>query len=328
MVERESAFEAAAVRTAAEHLLGDVGLAPDVAHEVVAHMMLADRRGRVSHGLAVRLPMILEHARAGRGRGVPEIAQDDGHAVRIDGHDAFGYYAAAVATDALIDRARARGMAVVSLCNTRHTGMLGAYAARAAARDVVALVFANCSPLMAPAGGSRRLLGTNPVAFGFPAAPSPIVIDMATSAISYGDVLRHAASGTPLPAGVAVDADGEPTTDAGAARAGAVLPFGGHRGGALAVAVQLLSGVVTGGTAIPPPGTEYGMLLIGIAAGAFGDRASYDESIEAFCNAYLAIPPLAGESVRIPGAGRWADEPVPAEVVVPDALAAELGLAG
>jgi len=276
------------------------------ARVVVEHMLTADLWGRSSHGLSVRFEHVLRQARDGAPGRRPEVVHDGGHVVAVDGHNGFGYLAAHFATRLLIDRALEHGLAAVALRNSLHTGMLGYYADMVARADVVGMAFGNCCPLMAPYGGKRRLLGTNPLAFGFPAEPAPVIVDMATARLAYGEVMERQRAGEPLPAGCALDGEGNPTRDPAAARAGALLPFGRHKGGALAVAVQLLAGAFTGATPVPPPGREYGLLLVGFSKGLFAGTEGYDEGVRLFAEQYLSVPARRGYEVRLPGARRYA----------------------
>jgi L-2-hydroxycarboxylate dehydrogenase (NAD+) len=278
----------------------------------------------------VRFEYALHQAEAGAGRTAPELVLDRGHLAVVSGHNGFGYLAGHFATRLLIERAREHAIAAVALKAARHTGMLGYYVDMAARAGVVAMAFGHCCPLMAPAGGSRRLLGTNPVAFGFPAEPDPIVVDMATSAISYGDVLERQRAGELLPADCALDSEGNPTRDPAAALEGALLPFGGHRGGALAVAIQLLAGALAGAAPVPPAGQDYGLLLVGFSRGAFAGADSYDAAVRAFTEAYLSVPPLPGQEVRLPGARRYRNwrERSAGCIAISDKLAVILGLSG
>jgi L-2-hydroxycarboxylate dehydrogenase (NAD+) len=281
------------------------GVRPEDAESVVDHMITADLWGRRSHGLSVRFGYVLRQVRDGAGAARPEISSDEGHRVRVDGHNGLGYAAARFCTEVLIERAKEHGLAAVALMNARHTGMIGYYTDMAARAGIVAMAFANCCPLMAPHGGTRRLLGTNPISFGFPADPRPVLVDMATSAISMGDVIERISTGEELAEGCALDEEGRPTRDPAAARAGALLPFGGHRGGALAVAVQLLAGAFTGSTPIPPPGKDYGLLLLGFSRGVFAGDANYDAAVNEFAAQYAAVPSRGDYEVRLPGSARY-----------------------
>jgi len=153
---------------------------------------------------------------------------------------------------------------------------------------------------------------------------------MATSAVSYGEVLELQRAGRELPDGCALDPQGNPTRDPAAARDGALLPFGGHRGGALAVAVQLLAGALTGAPAVPPSGQGYGLLMVGFERGAFAGAQDYDAAVQEFVRQYLAVPPRPGEEVRLPGAHRWhASPPGPdATIQISGQVADMLGMKG
>lgn len=320
--------EVGRLRDCAERKLVDAGATAEQARAIVDHLLTADLWGRSTHGVAVRLPVMLRLAEQGAGARRPEIVSDRGSAVHVDANDGFGYVAGAFCTDVLIERVRAHGLASVALSNATHTGMMGYYLERAARAQIVTLAFADCCPLMAPFGGARKLLGTNPASFGFPFEPDPIICDMATSAISYGDLLVAQQRGEEIPDGCALDAEGRFTRDAGAAIEGALVPFGAHKGGALAVAVQLLSGVLTGSAAVPRPGHEYGLLLIGLAKGVFVGDEVYDRMVGEFAEAYDAVPPMAGHRVRLPGVRRFEMQRIAREgkLCIPDETAALLGV--
>jgi L-2-hydroxycarboxylate dehydrogenase (NAD+) len=293
------------LRKRATERLEDEGVDADTAEMLVDHMLTADLWGRHSHGLSVRLHTMLKQARVVDETNQMEIAQDAGHWVLVDGNNGFGYVAGRKCTRLLIERTRDNGFACIALRNTRHTGMIGYYMDMAAQDGVVAMGFANCNALMAPWGGKERLLGTNPIAFGLPAEPDPIIVDMATSAIAFGEVIERDRRNEALPEGCALDPSGQPTRDPGQARTGAVLPFGQHRGGALAVAVQLLSGALTGSAPIPRGGKDYGLLLIGLQRGLFAGNEEYDTAVKRFIAAYLDVPERPGMEVRLPGSRRY-----------------------
>lgn len=295
------------LRTRAVGKLEDAGVDSETAGMLVDHMLTADLWGRHSHGLSVRLHTMLKQARVVTEEDRIEVVEDGGHRVVVEGHDGFGYVAGRECTEILIERARELGLACVGLRNTRHTGMIGYYMDMAVQAGIVAMGFANCNALMAPWGGTERLLGTNPVAFGFPAQPDPIIVDMATSAVAFGEVIERERRGEDLPEGCALDEHGAPTRDPSEARTGAVLPFGEHRGGALAVAVQLLSGVLTGSPPIPRGGKGYGLLLVGLERGVFAGPEGYDAAVERFVEAYLDVPEREGMDVRLPGSRRYAN---------------------
>ena len=120
------------------------------------------------------------------------------------------------------------------------SGRSAYYFEMAARAGLIAIHTVAAPPMVAPLGGAKPALGTNPIAFGFPMDGDPLVIDLGTSAFMGTDLQFRERLGIPLPEGVAIDEHGRPTTDAGAARCGALLPFGGHKGYALALAMHAL----------------------------------------------------------------------------------------
>ena len=159
------------------------------------------------------------------------VVRDTGPTAMLDGGNNTGMLAAYRATEAVIQRANAHDLAIVCLANTWMTGRSAYYCEMIARADLVAIHTVSSSAMVAPFGGARPALGTNPIAFGFPTEGDPLVIDMGTSAFMGTDLQFRARLGTPIPEGVALDADGRPTTDARVAQDGALLPFGGPEGG-------------------------------------------------------------------------------------------------
>lgn len=293
------------VEKAAIGRLTDAGLDAEQARVLVDHMLTADLWGRSSHGLSVRFKAIHRQAQNGAGENTAEIAEDNGARVVLDAHGGFGYVAGRHAARILIERVQKHGLASVALRDTLHTGMIGYYADMAAREGVVSMMFGDCTPLMAPCGGTEALLGTNPISFGFPTDEDPILVDMATSSVAYGSVEEMERSGEKLPERAAVDENGELTREPSEAKAGALLPFGGHRGGALAVAVQLLAGVATGADAVPRDGAGYGLLMVGLEKGTFAGEDRYEAGIRDFQEQYLSVSSRPGCEVRLPGSRRY-----------------------
>ena len=140
-----------------------------------------------------------------------------------------------------MEKAQATGFAVVGVNNCPYSGRNAHYVERLARAGLIALHTTSGMPHVLPLGGRKAVMGTNPICFAFPTGgPDPIIVDMSTSAIMWGDVLLHARTGEPLPEGVAFDADGNPTTDGAKAAKGGVAAFGGHKGYALSLVIQIL----------------------------------------------------------------------------------------
>lgn len=201
----------------------------------------AEMRGIASHGL-LRLPRIVE--RIANGVANPTTrGRHDWRApgfLHVDGERGLGPVVAQAAIDALLDRASTQGVALAAIANSNHIGMLGFYADRVAEAGRCLIAFSTSEALVHPWGGRRAMIGTNPVAIGLPTGNGPFMMDTATSVVSMGEVHDHANRGVPIPLGWALDGQGDPTTDAAAARDGAIAPFGQAKGYALGLAFELL----------------------------------------------------------------------------------------
>ncbi len=165
----------------------------------------------------------------------------------MDAGYALGPAVSVLATDRALDLARRYGMGLVTVGRSSHFGAAGYYARRAAAQGMIAMVASNAAGSMAPHGGAERFLGANPLAIAAPVGRhGQFVLDMSTSVAARGKIRRAQSLGEQLPAGFAIDADGNPTTDPVAAMAGCVLPVGGPKGTGLAFAITLLTGMLAG----------------------------------------------------------------------------------
>jgi LDH2 family malate/lactate/ureidoglycolate dehydrogenase len=213
----------------------------------VALLLEAELRGVPSHGL-LRLPHLVQRI----ANGVADPLASGRHAWRglaflsVDGERGLGPVVALKALDAVMARARETGVAVAAVGNSGHIGMLAWYADYVAQAGLVCLALTTSEALVHPWGGRKAMIGTNPIAIGVPTAGRPFVMDTATGVISMGKVHDYAHRGLPLEAGWAVDAEGNPTTDAAAAKQGAISPFGGPKGYALGLAFELLVASLTG----------------------------------------------------------------------------------
>jgi len=231
------------------------------------------------------------------------VLRESGPTALIDGGNTTGMVAAHRATEATIARAQAHGLALVCLANTWMTGRSAYYCERIARAGFVAIHTVAAPPSVAPFGGMRPALGTNPVAFGFPTEGDPLVIDMGTSAFMGTDLQFRARLGTPIPEGVALDAEGRPTTDAGAARAGALLPFGGPEGGykgfGLALAMDALGALAAGARA---QGDVGGYLFVAFKPDLFVAADEYRREVSRRIATIKATPRQPGVAeIRIPG---------------------------
>jgi L-2-hydroxycarboxylate dehydrogenase (NAD+) len=234
-------------RQVGEAALVAAGVPAEAAGIQIDLLVEAELRGHSSHGL-LRLPRIIDRI----GNGVTDPVLSGEHSwpaealLRVDGQQGLGPVVALRALEAISARARRTGVACATISAANHLGMLSWYVEKVARGGQVALGFTTSEALVHPWGGRQALVGSNPLAIGVPARPDPLVFDMATSTVSMGKIIDHANRDIPLEPGWAVDAEGEPTTDARAARAGAISPFGGAKGYGLGIALEALVGTLTG----------------------------------------------------------------------------------
>ncbi len=216
----------------------------------------AQVRGVASHGLQV-LPLYVGWIRQGSVNPHPTLTRplDDGLTATLDGDLGLGQVVATAAADLAVEKALEYGIGVVVARRSGHTGALAAYAERAAARGCIGLVISQGAPTMAPTGGVAKLVGNNPLAYAFPTRRGfPLVLDMAVSAAAGAKVLLYQQNDWPLPDGWVRDAAGRPTNDpraftatAFAPEGGTLVPVGEHKGYGLALAHDILAGVLSGG---------------------------------------------------------------------------------
>jgi LDH2 family malate/lactate/ureidoglycolate dehydrogenase len=216
----------------------------------------------------------------------------------LDGGNNVGMLALHRAAEATIRKTASHGMALVSMTDAWMSGRSAYYVEMIAKAGLVAIHTAASSALVAPLGGTRPVLGTNPIAIAVPSSRGPIVLDMGTSAFMMTEVMLRERLGEPLPAGVALGPDGRPTRDASEARSGALLPFGGHKGFALALMIQalgLLAGFGPGGV------REYGYLFIAFKPDLLGPADRFEREVTLLIERVKATPRQEGvDEIRIP----------------------------
>jgi delta1-piperideine-2-carboxylate reductase len=231
------------VRALATRTLTALGASRDNADAVADVITAAERDACKSHGL-FRLPGYSIGLRNGRinGKAVPEVTELAPSVVQVDAKGGFAPLALKVGRAPLIEKARRQGIAAMPLVNSYHFAALWYEVEALAEQGLVAFAFVNSRSYVAPAGGTKPLFGTNPMAFGWPRkGRPPLVFDQASSASARGEIMIHKRDGKAIPQGWAIDRDGRPTTDPAAALAGAQLPFGGYKGSAIALMVELMA---------------------------------------------------------------------------------------
>lgn len=235
-----------ALRLAADLLRG-AGLDAERAETSALCIVLADVWGVGSHGL-LRLPYYLRRMLAGGYPPAAELATitDTGPVLALDGGGGLGHWQLWQAGRAAAHRCGQYGIAAVSVANSGHCGALGVYTLPGVEAGYLTLVFSHGPAVMPPWGGTQPVLSTSPLAAGIPASGRPVIVDMATTTVARGKIAALAREGKPVPPGWALDADGQPTTDAQAALAGMLSPLGGAKGFALALIVESLAAGLAG----------------------------------------------------------------------------------
>ena len=246
-----------------------------------------------------------------RGKARPRILRETPATAQVDGDGATGHVAGRFAVDVVVRKAKAVGVAVVGLVRAGDLGMLGAYVERIARAGLAGMTFTNGNPRVHVPGGIDPILGTNPVAFGFPVqGGDPVVIDFATSAAAMGHVRIASYTDKPIAKGLAIDKNGKATTNAKAAIDGAFTAIGGHKGFGLSLAGTLLSGPIIGALigreriesskAGGPP--ERGHTIIAIDPSAFGDTATNLKKTRRYLDEIKASRKAKGvDEILIPG---------------------------
>jgi LDH2 family malate/lactate/ureidoglycolate dehydrogenase len=275
-------------------------------------LVQADLWGHQSHGV-LRLGWYFERLRNGVMKPVtePEVITDAGAIAHIDGHDGIGQVLTTFATREAIKRAKGHGIGAVGVRNSNHFGTCMYYTLMAAREGCVMILTTNGGPAMAPWGGRKKIIGTNPWSVAAPAGSrAPFVMDMANTGVARGKIYLARNRNEPIPLGWAIDADGAPTTDPQKAIEGIILPMAGHKGYAIAAVVDLLSGVLTGSGFLSAVHSPYktaeksncGHLMIAINIEAFQPLAQFNARMEQFIDEIKSVPLAQGcDEVFYPG---------------------------
>lgn len=292
----------AEARSLGEAAMRGAGYDADDARILTDHVLDAALCGYEYSGLP-KLLNVVDAVQFRQPRRPVAVLRESGATALLDGGNNNGMVAAYRATEATIARAQAHGLAIVCMANTWMTGRSAYYCERIARAGLVVIHTVAAPPMVAPFGGARPALGTNPIAFGFPTARDPLVIDMGTSAFMGTDLKFRARLGAAIPEGVALGPDGQPTTDAATAGRGALLPFGGPEGGykgfGLALAMDALAALTAAARAENDVG---GYLFVAFKPDLFLAPEEYRREVTRRIDTIKATPRQAGVTeIRIPG---------------------------
>ncbi len=274
-------FSACGMPSSSAQLLGESLVTADL-HGVHSHgvMRIPDYVGRMTAGPDSSASNIAGVLGGVNPRAHPAISRDSGAALVVDGDNGMGQLACDFAMRSAIARARDTGIAFVAIGNSNHCGALFGYVQQAIAVDMIGIAATNALPTMAPWGGIDRIVGMNPLAIGIPTLNEPaFVMDSAFATCARGKVVVYQQKGEALPVHWAFDAQGRPTTDPSAALAGLLRPIGDYKGVNLAMALGVLSTLLSGAGY----GTRLGNLDDGPNAGRDGHFVMV-LNIAAFCD--------------------------------------------
>ncbi|WP_299625936.1 Ldh family oxidoreductase [Pelagibius sp.] len=337
--ERLAAFAAAAYRA--------MGVPEADAALLADTLVQADLWGHQSHGV-MRTFWYGERLRSGAMRAVtkPEVVVDGGAVAVLDGCDGIGQVITARAMREAVDRSKRHGIGAVAVRNSGHFGT-AMYFTRTATEDgCIGFLSTNASPAMAPWGGRRKLIGTNPWSIAAPAGRHPpMLLDIANTAVARGKLYLARQRGETIPEGWAIDAEGRATIDPAAGIAGNILPMAGHKGYAIAAMMDVLSGVLSGsgfggavvGPYVPEGRSGVGHLVMALNIEAFRPNADFAADMERLIADIKAVPRAPGvKEIHYPGEleARAEERQRRHGVVIPedtlaelDAAARELGIA-
>jgi (2R)-3-sulfolactate dehydrogenase (NADP+) len=288
------------------------GATQDQAQPLAAAVAAAEADGIASHGLAY-VPTYCEHLRCGKvdGKAVPEVSKPKPSLLVADAKSGFAHPAIDAGFKQLIPLACEMGIAGLAIRNSYNCGVLGYHTERLAAAGLLGLGYTNAPASIAPAGGRKAVIGTNPFAIAAPDGKGGVAIsiDQSASVIAKSEVMRRKRAGASIPEGWAFGPDGQPTTDPDVALKGTMAPSGGYKGFGAGLMVELLAAAASGavlaldaspfsGTAGGPPRTGQFFIAIDVAtssSGAFGERVT------------RLVEAIAGqEGAHIPGSKRKA----------------------
>ena len=275
-------------------------------------LVQADLWGHQSHGV---LRVAWYQARLQSGAMKPEtqmeIVLDGGAVLVLEANDGIGQVVAKHATEEAVRRARLHGVGVVSVRNSNHFGTCMYFTGMGARQGCITLLTTNGGPNMAPWGGMQKMIGTNPWSVAAPAGRFPLmVMDVANSGVARGKIYLARQRREPIPDNWAIDASGRPTTDPVAALEGLILPMAGHKGYAIGVIVDMLSGVLSGSAFLDDVHGPYdpvnksgaGHLFVAFNVEAFQPKALFEQRMEEYITRLKATPLAPGfDEVFYPG---------------------------
>jgi L-2-hydroxycarboxylate dehydrogenase (NAD+) len=294
-------------------LFAAFGLSPDDAEVQARCLLEAHFRGFDTHGVSC-IPSYAACLSEGRIKAAPAIRVERRMpwVALVDGDNGMGHVVASRAMEAALEAAEAFGIGAAAVRRSNHFGAACVYPVMALDHDCIGIAMGNAAPNVAPWGAREGLLGTNPLAVAVPAGRHPpFVMDLATSTAARRKIRQAMEHGQPIPEGWAIGSDGRPTTDAQAAIEGVSLPFGGAKGSAISMLVDILAGALSGAefaggvvSFVNAIGREAGCgaFFIAFKVEAFMALDEFKARMDTLIDRVHALEPAAGfDAVRVPG---------------------------
>ncbi|KAM5347268.1 hypothetical protein ACJ41O_010273 [Fusarium nematophilum] len=305
-----SAYEA---QRFVEEVLQGHGVSPKNAAIVARCLVAADLRGVDTHGIN-RIPSYIERIKLGSFKATvdPTVTRVTPAVTQVDGHNGWGFVATDAGVDAAIESAQIYGIGMASIKHSNHYGMAAWVVQKAIDSGMVSLVFTNSSPAMPPWGGKSNIIGVSPIACGAPGrtSQSSFILDMAPSLVARGKVRKALRRGEKIPLDWALDTEGKPTDDPAEALKGFMQPMGGPKGSALAIMMDVFSGVLSGaafaghvtGPAEPSKVADVGHFIVVLKADLFMNMDEFYDRMEYLYGRVVNSEPAAGvERIYFPG---------------------------
>ena len=329
-------FEASALRGYCVSVLTASGVERSCAEAVADALIDAELTGVSTHGVS-RLAVYMQRMDASvmsRENNI-RIVRESTSTLVVDAGNSLGAAAAKFTMTKCIEKARETGVCFAAVRNSNHFGTAAFYTKMAAEAGMMGLCCANLKGNVAPFGAAEPYLGTNPLSLSCPTKTRPLVTDIATSTVALGKLILAQKLGKSIPEGWALDKDGRPTTDPAAGRAGSLVPIGGAKGSGLAIMVDVLCGILSGGPYGPhlhdlyvmdePQGVSHFLGAIDIAH--FIEPAAFKSALSAMSREIKALKKADGvEEIFLPGerSGRKAEENAANGIEVPQPVYEEL----
>jgi LDH2 family malate/lactate/ureidoglycolate dehydrogenase len=289
----------AEARDLSNGVLGRLGYAPDESTIVTDQLVDNALCGYSFAGLA-RILTIAEDSKTRGDRTPPRIVRETASSALIDGGNTVGYISAFRGAEIAAEKAKTAGIAMVGVYNSFFSGRNAWYVEHIVKQGLVAIHTCSASPHVLPPGGRAPVLGTNPFSVGFPSANGPVIYDIGTASVMWGEVMLMARLGHELPEGVGFDVDGNPTRDASLVAKGGITPWGGHKGYGLSFSIQAL-GLLAGAALGRGNVADYGFLFIAIDPGMTLLDGMFEAQMTELVNHIKASPKQPGvDEIRIP----------------------------